>query len=261
MAGRSTVPCALVETNIARRYLIAVLSSLAAWSRLVDPSNPRLVAASRTVAAGLQQARVLVARGKASAETVPGQARELLRGALGLCADLPEARAGLRICPPEPPTELVAVFVVDHVSLRWTATPPDGLGPMEYRVVRKIGGPPANIHDGQPIRDVDNCLLEDRDVAPGATVGYTVFTIRDGVTSLVGAMVGPIVAPAEVAGLRAEASSREVMLSWQPPSANVEVRLVRKPGSPPEGVNDGVVVPSLNGQAIDRGVEDDQVYH
>ncbi len=250
-----------VESEIARHHLMAAQAAISGWTRLVDPSLPALRKAMAEVSEGLRRARQFAARGRALATSDPAASREAFGQALSICADLPEALSGLRVCPPEPPSGLVAFFEVDRVKLRWNAPLPDGLGPWTFRIRRKRGAIPAHVDDGDPVAEVAPCSHEDADAPSGASIGYAVFTSRGGISSILGATAGPIPILAEVSHFRAEASSREVLLSWEPPANSAEVRLVRKVGSPPSDFKDGVLVPSMRGQALDRGLDDDRVYH
>ena len=249
------------ELEWSRRHLIAARAALSAWGRLVDPSSTDLRKALHEVTSGLREAQYLVAQARAASATDPASAREGYRRALEIAADLPEARDGLRLCPPEPPSSLRAEIVSDRVRLRWTAPPPDGLGAYSYRIRRKRGGIPSHAEDGAALAEVDACEHDDATVTPGDTVGYAVFSERAGVASLGGATVGPLPMLADVDELKAEAASREVVLSWSPPRNCVEVRVVRKLGAAPTGPEDGARVGSLKGQAIDRDLDDDRVYH
>ncbi|MDB5351190.1 MAG: hypothetical protein JWN86_2437 [Planctomycetota bacterium] len=251
----------IYEAERSRRHLIAARGALAAWSRLVDPSTPELRQASSEVAETIRQAMALVAKADTIETTDPQGARTLYKQALSIAADLPEAREGLRLCPPEPPADLLATIVSDRVRLRWTAPPLDGLAPFTYRIQRKRGGIPLHADDGVEIGEVDRTEFEDTTVTPGDTVGYAVFSLRAGVASLTGTTAGPVPILADVTDLRVEPRSREVLLSWSPPPNCVEVRVVRKLLSAPIGPNDGTLVASLRDQAHDRGLTDDKVYH
>ena len=249
------------ELERSRHHLISARDWLATWGRLVDPSLPELRKAMLQINELLRDARVLAAKAKTIAESDPSAARDLFRRALGICGDLPEALEGLKICPPEPPTDLRAEFQVDRVRLRWTGPPPDGQGPFAYRILRKRGAVPSHSQDGTNLAEVAIYEYEDASVTSGDTVGYAVFAVRGGISSVSGAAFGPIPVLAEVGLLRLEAQSQEIHLSWEPPPNCVDVRVVRKTNSAPSSMDDGDVIPSLRGQAIDRNLEDDRVYH
>ena len=249
------------EIERSRRHLVAARGALMTWGRMVDPTTPELRQAVSEVAEGLRQAMALAAKGQGLAEDDPRAALKLFRQALSLAADLPEARDGLRHCPPPPPLDLFATLAADRVRLRWTAAASDGIGPCSYRIQRKRGTLPAHADDGVTVAELDATEYEDQSITPGDTVGYAVFSIRGGVASLAGALAGPVAILADVTGLKAEAASREVLLMWTHPPNSFDVRVVRKLGSSPTGPDDGTAISALRGQALDRGLDDDTVYH
>ncbi len=249
------------ETEKARKHLVAARAALGAWGRLVDPTEPDLKAAQAQVVSGLREALFLAAKAKALASADPKAAVTIYRQSLAIAADLAEAREGLRLCPPEAPANLKAEVAEDRVRLRWSAPPDDGLGPPLYRVVRNRGNVPNGPTDGAVLGEVAAPEFEDATVTPGDAVGYAVFATQGGVASLRGAAFGPMTVLADVREARAEAQSGEVVLSWIVPTGALDVKVIRKVGSPPTGPDDGDPVPSLRTGAVDRGLKDDQVYH
>lgn len=71
------------------------------------------------------------------------------------------------------------------------------------------------------------------------------------------AQAGPALILADLANLAAEASQREINLSWFASEAAVEVRVVRKVGSAPTSPLDGEPLEALRDQAVQEG----RVYH
>ncbi len=250
-----------VAVEQARRHLVAARSAIDAWSRLVDPTDPDLRQAREAITKELREAHALAAKARILAESDPSSARELLRQALAIAADLPEARDSLRRCAPDPPGDLRVGVDGERVRLRWKAPPPDGLGAVSYRVVRKSGDVPAHATDGTTIAEVDGTEYEDTRVTPGASFGYAVFTHRADIDSIEGSYAGPVLVRAEVRDVRVESRSREVQLSWTMPASACGVRVVRKAGSDPTGPDDGEIIESLREHAHDRGLRDDRVYH
>lgn len=252
---------ATVEAERARGHLVAARGAVDAWARLVDPTDPELRSAWAEVSKRLRDAHALAARGKAASAVDPAAARTLLREALAIAADLPEAKDGLRRMPPDPPRDLVAAVEGGKVRLRWSPPPPDGLGATTYRVVRKPLAVPAHPADGVAVAEVPGTRAEDADAPAGEAVGYAVFTRRGEVESASGAGFGPILVRAEVADVRVEATGREVDIAWSTPAAAADVVVTRTPDAPPTASAAGEVVPSLRDRLHDRGVEEDRVYH
>ena len=249
------------EAERARRHLLAARQSVEAWARLIDPTSPEVRAARADLAGEIQSASTWAARARDLAASDPAGARDLYRRALAIAADLPEARAGLAQCPPDPPADLRLDCEAGGVRLRWTAPAPDGLGPVAARVLRKRGGMPTHAADGVPVAETGAAEFLDADVAPGELVGYAVFSRRGVADSPTGVAAGPILVLAEVANVRVEAASGEVHLAWSAPRNALGVRVVRKRNAPPEGPGDGDRIEATAEGAHDRGLRDGLAYH
>ena len=235
-------------------------AALEAWSKLADPADKSLRAAWTDVMHGFQTPRRSAPAPVDSPYRSPSL-RELLRQALEHAADLPDAVDALHHCPPDPPIKLLATFEDDRMKLRWDAPPADGLGPVIFRVLRKRETVPLHAGDGVLVAEVKGTECEDRDVAPGESVGYAVFSHRHESDSISGATAGPLLALADVRHARAETTSREVHLFWKPPLGAIDIRVVRKRGVPPRDSNDGDLIEALRDSAHDRDLEDGRVYH
>src|SRR5690606_31165198 len=153
--------------------------------------------------------------------------------ALQWSADLNEAADALRRCPPDPPLDLRAEVERDAVILRWSPPPPDGLGPVSYRVVRKSRGIPHSPDDGTLLTETRATQCRVPNACAGEFVGYAVFSHRDGIHSVLSSGVGPVLILADVLDVRVEVRSGEVDLAWRLPQGASEARVVRKTGSPP----------------------------
>lgn len=252
---------AAFEQELARRHLMAAQSALRNWAKLVDPAAPELRTAAAEVHRGLREARTLAARAASLVGTDPTEARAHYRRALEWAADLPEARDGLRRCPPDPPTGLKVHAEGMAVRLRWNPPTPDGLGPLTFIVVRKRDGLPRTPTDGEVVAETTSTECHDPGAAPGQVVGYAAFSRRDGNASIAAATAGPALILADVTDLRVEAHRGEVDLGWRLPANAVGARVLRKHGSPPAGPEDGTPIESMPEGACDRGLDDDRVYH
>ena len=245
----------------ARSRLVAALELAENWARLAEAGDPEAVSARREASEGLRRAGRLAARARVLARSDPASARSLYRRALAVAADLPEAVEGLHACPPDGPSQLQVAVGMGKVRLRWTAPPPDGLGSVEFRVLRKPDAAPSHSQDGRAVAEVESPEWDDPEPPVGAVVGYSVYTVRRGVASEVGASAGPILVAVEVRDLRAEGSRGEVRLHWTEPLGAAGVRVVRRTDGPVQGPRDGSIVESGPGSAIDRGLEDGRVHH
>jgi hypothetical protein len=248
------------EQARAQRKLVAARTAVLAWARLAPADSSEVVAARQEVDRGLRMAESLVAKGRAI-EDDPRAARALFEKALGIAADLDDAREGLRRCPPDPPSHLVAEFHVDRVRLRWTPPPLDRLGALKFRVVRKREGVPSQPNDGVVVAEVLEAEAEDRHVKPGELVGYAVFATRGEACSKSAPTAGPFMALPEVRNLRVEAKGGEVALGWTLPEHASGVRVVRNLDHRPAHDRDGDILTALPNGLVDRGLEDDRPYH
>ena len=158
--------------------LAAARAAIEAWSRLVDPASPDLLAAWSELSKALLRAEALAAKARNFERTDSAAARAYYRQSLAIAADLPEGLAGLKRTPPETPTALDAQVLGDRIRLSWTPPPPDGLGPLTFVVVRKRGGALDHPGDGTRIAEVSTSEFDDMHVPPGATVGYAVLSKR-----------------------------------------------------------------------------------
>jgi hypothetical protein len=252
---------AALDLERVRHHLVGARAAVETWARLVRPDTPEVQAARDEIQRGLREALSMAAQGRELLDSDPRRARSLFRQGLALAADLPEAREGLRRCPPDPPADLRAEYDGTRVSLRWSASPPDGLGTCTYRVVRKRNGLPAHAADGTLVAEGPATEAEDSAVSAGEVVGYAVFSLRGEVHSTSAAAIGPAPMLGDVTDVRVETRSREVQLSWVAPPGALGVSVVRKTGSAPSGPNDGEPVETLREHAFDRVLRDDRVYH
>ncbi len=252
---------AAYELARASGRLSSAKSFAEAWGALVDPASPDWRAAYTDVTRLLRDAQTLASKGRKRERHDPATARDYYRQSLAIAADLPEAVAGLKRCPPDPPSDLRAEYVADRVRLRWSPPPPDGVGPVSYVILRKAEMAFTHPGDGLRVGESATPAFDDPGVTPGTSVAYAVLTRRGDVESLGAVAVGPIYLMGEVRDVRIDARGREVDLSWTPPQGASEVRVIRKRGVPPSGPKDGEPISSLIDQAHDHGLEPDRVYH
>lgn len=241
--------------------LVSALRLIRSWRRLAAPGDPAIRKARAQVVDQIRRAERLATAARKLERTDPPQARRLYRESLDLVADLPSGLAGLKRCPPDPPTELDAQALGDRVRLSWTPPAPDELGPLTFIVLRKRGGLPRHPGDGTRIAEVSSAEFDDRHVEPGETVSYAVLSKRGPAESLAAVAAGPILYLPDVRDLRADPRETEVALSWSPPPGAIEVRVVRNRDITPKTPRDGDRVPATLAEAVDRNVESGRIYH
>jgi len=241
--------------------LVSARAAVEAWSRLVDPASPGLKDAWAELAPHLRQAETLAARARNLERSDPSAARALYRQSLAIAADLPEALAGLKRTPPDPPGALDAMVLGDRIRLSWTPPPLDGLGALTFIIVRKRGSALDHPGDGTRIAEVSTSEFDDMHVMPGDTVAYAVLSKRGGAESIAAISLGPLVFLADVKDVRVEFRHREVELGWSLPRGVTEVRVIRKQGGPPKSPRDGDRLPAALDHALDRNLDPNEVYY
>ena len=248
------------ESARARRHLVAARAATLTWGRLVPDDAADFVAARDEVARALRMAQSLAAKGRSIEAEDPKAARMYYDKAPTSPPTSTRPAKGSAAARPIP-------LRTSSPSSRSTSSgcagprPPDGLGPLKFRVVRKRGGIPAQPNDGAVVAEVAQAEVEDRGVKPGESVGYAVFATRGDAASKSAATAGPILVLPDVQNLRVEARSGEVALSWTLPDRASGVRVVRNLRRKPTHDQDGEALDALPTGAIDRGLDDDRAYH
>jgi hypothetical protein len=240
--------------------LVAARAAVEAWSRMVAPTSPELHEAWTDLAQHLRRAELLAARARNLERTDPTAARSFYRQSLAIAADLPEALAGLKRTPPDPPSALDAAILGDRIRLSWTPPPADGLGALTFVIVRKRGSALEHPGDGTRIAEVSTSEFDDMHVTPGDTVGFAVLSKRGGAESIAAISLGPLLFLADVKDVRVEYRNREVELGWSLPRGVTEVRVIRKLGGPPKNARDGDRLPAALDHALDRDLDPNEIY-
>ena len=242
---------AVYERARAAEKHATALAAIEAWKKLVSPSSPEIQAAWDETVEVLKKAEALAAQARKLEHEKPADARALYRQALAISADLPEAIKGLGRTPPDPATQLTAQILGDRIRLRWTPPAPDGVGPVSYVVVRKQGGPLTHPEDGAKVAETTEPEIEDTPPVAGEVVAYAVLTRRNGVDSITGVTLAPFPFLPDVKDARIRTKGGDVVLSWSPPSQTCEIRVVRKPNSPPTNPRDGERIAAGADYAVD----------
>ena len=214
------------------------------------------------MARALRRAESLAARARNVERTDPAAARDLYRQSLAIAADLAEALAGLKRTPPDPPTALDAQVLGDRIRLCWSPPPPDGLGPLTFVVVRKRGGSLNHPGDGTRIAEVSTNEFDDMHATPGRNRGLCdPEQVVAGSNPSRRSRLGPFVFLADVKDVVVELRDHEVELAWTLPRGVSEVRVIRKRGGPPTGPRDGERIATALDHAVDRNLENNEIFH
>lgn len=178
--------------------------------------------------------------------------------ALQESADCEEAREGLKRITPKPPWNLKLDIDKDKatVTLDWNASPSPG---GEHVVVRKAFSLPASPSDGEILVSTPGNHYTDSTPPVGLSIFYAVFAQREGVVSKASAQAPqPAFFIQEATDLKWKTTATSVTLEWKPPPNVHTVTVVRKEGSAPQSLSDGVVLqpPAGQNKLLDEPVQE-----
>ena len=135
-----------------------------------------------------------------------------------------EAENGLMRCPPASPTQLQVSWEEPECRLSWKAS--QATGGVTYRILRKIGGPPETVRDGQLIGETADCQITDPAPPLGAALFYAVFPMRAHATGHA-CISEEIVTLTEVRNLTLAMTPRGIAGSWDLPPAYTRIGVQR----------------------------------
>jgi|GEM_PF-3915993 len=138
-------------------------------------------------------------------------------GILALCADSPEALAGVQEIPPTSPEQVLAVPKQVGIHVTWTPSPAEGK--ITYTLVR---------NDGKKLcKETEQLTFWDAGPEIGRNYTYTVYAERFGVPNPVGTTSSPVMLTEDVGDIRVIPANGRLELAWTPPKNAVAVRVVR----------------------------------
>ncbi len=215
----------------ARRFREA--RSLFASSRELVSDDPRAGPLERQIADALQEAQRRLDHGNNLQQRGEGnEAIEAYHQALAICQDFEEARIALQNCPPSAPSCLQARATPEKILLSWQASLSRRTVVYHLLCRHQADGP------GRYLGQTSDTHWTDAAVTPGSLCWYELTAVsQEGVRSAT-VSVGPILAVGEVIGLKAEASDRQVVLTWQSPPKVRRTEIYRADGRippPPSG--------------------------
>ncbi|NDD29862.1 MAG: hypothetical protein EB084_16525, partial [Proteobacteria bacterium] len=121
-------------------------------------------------------------------------------------------------CAPRPPAEVTLGLHENGVEISWSESV--SAGEISYVLVRKTGGAPSSVDDGEVLARTRLCSWLDTGTVPGGTYGYAVMAVRSEATSPLVTPLAPIFVAREVSACEVVAGDREVRVTWQvPPGA------------------------------------------
>lgn len=195
---------------------------------------------------------------KARAAVTPADKEEAYLLALQHSKDCKEASEGLARIPPEPPGILTITLQHENVLLQWK--PPLSKAVLTYKVVRKTGALPAHDNDGDNLVVTAQHSFLDRTGEPGLTYYYAVFSLRNSVPSVKGAISSPVTKVADVINLQVIPADKTVKLIWQAPPNILRVEVWTKKGAPPASRIDGRLLSAVrNDGASHDGLVNDEL--
>ena len=190
----------------------------------------------------------------------PAKYIDILMEVLSICADCQAARDLIAKCPPEKPAEVTCSVIGNVVRVQWTAS--RSRSTISYHVIRKSGARPADIKDGQLLRQVKVEELDDNTPEIGIVYYYAVFADREGIISLPAYANQPVLIKAEVQDLAVRPSSGALVLTWTPPKNVTQVHAVRSESIERISIHEGHRI-QVNGkkQATDSGLVNNRTYY
>ncbi|HEV2238240.1 MAG TPA: hypothetical protein VGR57_16380, partial [Ktedonobacterales bacterium] len=168
----------------------------------------------------------------------PSQREELIARALGECRDYQPALIERDRHPPLPPSDLRATADERGVSLAWQPSVSSGVA---YAVVRKAVTTPASAQDGEWLETTPDSTWRDSKPVLGRPVWYAIFAVRGKLASEgAAAQDAPLTLTPDVAGVWVDVSDETLTLRWTTPEVCAAVNVVRREGTGPQSMRDGV---------------------
>lgn len=155
--------------------------------------------------------------------------------ALQKCPDCEPAKRGLARIPPVPPASLTGKATKNGIELVWKPSPTPNVRYALFRKERQLPDLQSDKLD-KPIEVVQQPEHIDSTAPHGIPIYYAVYTDREGVLSLTGAVLNPpVLVTEDVQDLQAVPGDKTVTLTWKPPAHSSHVKIVRaiinQPGS------------------------------
>lgn len=139
---------------------------------------------------------------KAKFISINNQKIKLYITALEICPDHPTVKIRLNEHPPHGPTHPIGSFKDESFTIKFR--PPLDDESIVYCIYREIGSFPILTDKINPIAEVASCEYIDRTMDSGIEYYYSIYSMRQGVTSIDGAHIGPITLLAEVYNVNIE---------------------------------------------------------
>jgi len=162
----------------------------------------------------------------------PKEAIENLQSAISCCDDHPNAAKLLHSLPTPPATNAKGEITSTCIRMTWDAAV--GEKGLTYQIIRKSGGKPASISDGETVGKVVACTFDDNTADIGTIWYYAIFSVRSlgGANNNVLCTAGPFQRLGIPTIIEAKAGDGVVNLHWAPPPGCLRVVVRRNPGNP-----------------------------
>lgn len=148
---------------------------------------------------------------------------------LSKCADHRLASALIATVPLQTPKGLKANVIGNTCELSWTPSPDKGA---VYRIVRKRGGVPESVSDGELIgKDITQTAFTDKTMESGVICGYGVFAERLGVISAPATVKAESLGDLDKVSLVCSSEPGLCSFSWTLPTNALGVRILRSKNS------------------------------
>ena len=145
---------------------------------------------------------------------------------LSISSDCEGARTVLDRIPPIPPTELKTRIEANSIELTWKKTLSKSF--TGYCVVRKVGGIPTSVQDGERlIEHTADTHFSDTKAEMGVIYGYGVWTLRDKLASKKGCFSELVQTIGDIKSVNVKPDDKSLSLSWTQPGKLLGVVITR----------------------------------
>jgi hypothetical protein len=246
-----------VETLAQARKLTAARSALDRFERTQGTAG--LDDLRRRLQEGLARAEAAFQEGEKKRRSGDSEAAlDRYEESLAACADFEPALRAMSASPPPPPTALRVTPIAGGFRLTWQA--PKTARSLAFRIIRKSGGLPQGLEDGESLAEVRTTTLDDTSAQVGSPWFYAVFSQRGGIPCHQPATSGPHLRIAEVDQLELTAGNGDVTLRWTAPPGALRVEIWRRQGAVPDRPGDGTSLTIAGTSALDTGLTNGVLY-